>query len=214
MALVAASCAARAGEQRGGDLDLGPQNDVHTVRVDVPAGTVHIEAGESLSGHHSLTGLGADQALQATLSPSGELSITGACRRLLPCEATITLQVPPHTRVIATLQSGEVTTLGVDDVDVGLGRGEVAVHGARTLATRVGSGSLLAVMQAGARVRAVVARGDATVHVPSGAWKVDTAARQLTLSGVGVDPRAPGELMVHAPDGNVVLKGDDDLARR
>ncbi len=200
-----------------GTIAMDDALDITAVEISAPRGQVvvdGIEPGSGVTGQHTLKGAGAQGRASVSLSEAGVLRIETMCMPVAPCRLDLALAVPETMPVTVDLGAGDVSTNGVAEVDIQVDRGDVSVLDGYTVTVRVGEGNLQARLLGQATLRAVLASGDVEVAVPPGGWQVTAAAADLKLSGVSLDRLAAGQLDIHAPGGNVLLLGQEELAAR
>ncbi len=200
-----------------GELAMDDALDITAVEVSAPGGQVNLqgaEPGTGVVGQHALEGAGAQGRATVSLDDEGVLRIGTQCLPVAPCRLDLTLAVPPSLPVRVDLGAGDVAIEGIAEADVQVDRGSVRLDDAHSAFVRIGEGDLHAALTEDATLRAVLADGDAEVTVPKGGWQVTAESAQLKLSGVSLDRRATGVLDIHAPGGNVLLVGVEDLAAR
>jgi hypothetical protein len=200
-----------------GEIAMDDALDITAVEISAPRGQIVIdgaEPGSGVTGQHTLKGAGAQGRASVTLSNEGVLRIDTQCMPVGPCRLDLALSVPETMPIMVDLGSGDVVTTNVAEVDIQVDRGNVSILDGYSATVRVGAGDLQARLLGQASLRAVLASGDVEVAVPPGGWQVTAAAADLTLSGVSLDRLAAGHLDIHAPGGNVLLLGLEELAAR
>lgn len=190
---------------------FSPAEAVHTVIVDVDAGSVELVTGDALRVERTVRGSRRNLRLSHRVD-DGVLTVTGRCVTVLPCALDVRVDVPEGVSTSVALGEGEVWATGITELDVSLGQGTANVDVLGRLTAQVGAGSLEGSLASGGRARVTVGQGSIDLEVPAGPWRLDIAASDLTIEGVQPDEQALGALELVAPAGTVRVKGTRPVA--
>lgn len=190
---------------------FSPEGSISRVVVDVDAGSVELVPASALRVERTVRGSRRNLRLSHRLEDE-VLTLEGRCVTLLPCALDVRVDLPSGVGAAVDLGDGEVWATAVPELDLRLGSGTANLDVLGRLTAQVGAGALEASLASDAHARVTVGRGDITLRVPAGPWRLDVAAQDLVIHGVQPDEQAMGTLELVAPAGTARVVGSHPIA--
>lgn len=181
---------------------------IHAVAIDNDSGNVTVRAG-------GVTTTTVRQQFEYRWDQPGDaFAVEGTTLALRGCGWACTVDyevvVPRGTTVIGSVDSGDITLEGVDDVRVSADSGSITgerINGS-VVEVDVDSGDIELHLTRAADVRAQANSGDIELSVPQGEYQVggdtDSGSREIQVADV---PGAPAVLDLDTDSGDVTVTG-------